>query len=427
MNIVIEKKEKSVVEAKVEFDAVEWKAAQEKAYKKLAKEVTVSGFRKGKAPLDIAKKTINAQKAMTEAIDIILPDGYEQVLKENKLDIIMRPEVRIDSVEEDKLVITYVITVRPEVKLGNYKGINIEKDKVVVTEEEVAAKIAEIQKNSAEISAKESDVLELGDIAVFDFEGFVDGKAFEGGKAEKYELELGSNMFIPGFEDQMVGLKKNQATEINVKFPENYAKELAGKDATFKILVHEINTKKIPEVSDDLALDANIEGVSTLAELKAHLTSDIEKGKSHEADHAAFDKLVDTITSASEVEVPQSLVEEETKNSFENYKKEIEGKGIPFDKYIEIVGTTVEKINEQLSGDVVKNLKAMFVLSAVAEENGIKVTEEDVNGELANIAKQYNMEVEAVKKALESRMSELTNQIFSKKVTDFLKSVNTIA
>jgi len=427
MNIVIEKKEKSIVEAKVEFDAVEWKAAQDKAYAKLAKEVTVSGFRKGKAPLDIAKKTINAQKAMTEAIDIILPDGYEQVLKENKFDIIMRPEVKIDSVEEDKLVITYVITVRPEVKIGNYKGITIEKEKVVVSEEEIATKLAEIQKNAAEISAKESDVLALGDVAVFDFEGFVDGKAFEGGKAEKYELELGSNMFIPGFEEQMVGLKKNVAAEINVRFPETYAKELAGKDATFKILVHEINTRTIPEINDDLALDANIEGVSNLVELKAHLSADIEKEKSHEANHAAFDKLIDSIASASEVEVPQSLVEEETKNSFENYKKEIEGKGIPFDKYLEIVGTTVEKINEQLSEDVVKNLKTMFVLSAIAEENDIKVSNEDVESEMANIAKQYNMAIEDVKKALDSRTSELTNQIFSRKVTDFLKSVNTIA
>ncbi|MDD3383272.1 MAG: trigger factor [Bacilli bacterium] len=427
MKISINKVSDAIVEAKIEFDPKEWVAAQEKAYKKLSEEIEVKGFRKGAAPLNIAKKHIEPAKAMTEALDIIIPTGFEEIQKQNKFEILVRPNVNVDEVSAEKLIVTYTLTSRPNVKLGIYKDIEISKHEVVVNDEDIDRELQNLAKNLAVVGPKEDDIVANGDIVNFDFEGYTDGVAFEGGKAEKYELEIGSNMFVPGFEEQLIGKKVGQKCEIAVKFPDNYVKELAGKNATFKILIHSIKSKTIPAIDDDLAKDAQMEGVDNLDQLKEKIKADLFAKKSVEADKLGFNLLIEQIVSKSELTIPNTLIENDTQAGFERFKKDVEGKGIPFDKYCEVTGMTEDKVKENIKTDVEKNLRAVFVLSEIAKENEIKVLDADIEEEIKKIADQYKMTAEDVKKAFGNRINEIANQVFSRKVNDYLRSVNKLS
>jgi len=269
------KNEKSTMFATVKIEKEEWLQAQDKAYLKLGNNVEVNGFRKGKAPLDQLKKHINVANMLETAADSMLDAAYAKVIEEKKPEIAGRPAADYKKLTLDELEIVFSIPLYPVFDLPQYKDLEVTKEKVSVKAEEVNNRLAQLQQQFAEVAVKEDGVIAKGDVVNFDFEGFVDGVAFEGGKAEKFDLEIGSGKFIPGFEDQMIGLKKGEAKDIQVKFPENYAKELAGKDATFKLKINEVSVKKIPELNDELALDANIEGVSTLEELKKHINEGI--------------------------------------------------------------------------------------------------------------------------------------------------------
>lgn len=417
----------AIVLADVEFSQEEWEEAQKKATLKLAKDITVPGFRKGNAPYDRVKDLVNPQKVMETAIDSLLPKGYKQILEENKdLEIMIQPLVDINKVTATELSIKYTITVKPEVKLGQYRDIQIMKITAPVTDDEINHELSHIQEQCAEIKEKEDGIIAKGNLVNFDFEGFVDGKPFDGGKAEKYDLEIGSNRFVPGFEDQMVGMKKGEKGKVVIKFPEDYVKDLAGKEATFHVTINNVSEKNLPEVNDDLALDANIENVNTLDELKAHLIDKLTKQKEYDANNKAFDQLVDTIVANAEVEIPETLVTNEVEHELEHYKQDIARQGIPYDKYLEITGLTEEKIKEQMKEGAEKNLKVMFVLNQIAIENELKVTDADIDGELNEMATRYNMPLERVKEAMKDRMNELVNQIYSRKITDFVREANSI-
>lgn len=419
-------KEKSTYIATVTFDAQEWKNAQEKAYANLAKNVTVQGFRKGKAPLELAKRQIDGRKMVEKAVDILVPLGNQKVLEENNFDLLVRPELDVKEVSDEKVVIEYYYVTRPEVTLGQYKDLEIKKDEVNVTEEDVENELKALQQKNVELQIKEG-AIELGNVANIDFKGFVDGVAFEGGEAKGYDLEIGSGAFIPGFEEQLVGAVAEQELDINVTFPEQYSKELAGKPAVFKIKVNSIKEKVVPEVNDDLALDANIEGVSNLEELKAHFTKTISERKEKEADQNAFTTLLDTIVNASEVEVPERVAVEESKHQLEQFKQNVEQRGIPYDKYLEITGATEESLLENMKNDSYRNLKASFVFQEIAKIENVNVTQEDIENEFQAIADQYKMELDAVKKALGNRVSELANQIYQRKVMTLIRELNKIA
>jgi trigger factor len=425
MNISIVK-EKSTYIATVTFDAQEWKNAQDKAYANLAQNVTVQGFRKGKAPLELAKKHIDGRKMVEKAVDILLPLGNQKVLEENNFELLLRPELDVKEVSDDKVVVEYYYVTRPEVTLGQYKDLEIAKDSVEVTDEDVENELKALQQKNVELQVKEGEIA-LGDTANIDFKGFVNGVAFEGGEAKGYDLEIGSGAFIPGFEEQLVGAKEGQDLDINVTFPEQYSKELAGKPAVFKIHVNSVKEKVVPEINDDLALDANIEGVSNLEELKEHLRKTVSSKKEQEADNNAFTKLLDTIFDASEVEVPERAALEEAKSQLENFKQQVAQRGIPYDKYLEITGATEESLLENMKNDSNKNLKASFVLQEVAKVENVNVTQEDIENEFQTIADQYKMDLETVKKALGSRVNELANQIYQRKVLTFLREANKIA
>jgi trigger factor len=426
MNISITKEEKSIVEASVELDGKPWQDELEKAYKKLAKDIQVDGFRKGKAPLDLAKKQINPGKAINDAIDNLLSSAYQKVLEQHDLSPILRPEVRVNKADEEGVSITFVITINPDVTLGVYRDLEVKKAPVEITEQEITQELFRVQQQCAEVSPRESGVIEKGDTVIFDFDGYVNGEAFEGGKAEKFELEIGSNRFVPGFEDQMIGLKRGDDTEVKVTFPENYVQELAGKEAIFKLKIHEVNAKTLPPIDDNLALDANIEGVANLEELRNHLTADLKTKKSQEVDRAAFNELIDLIVANATLEVPQTMIDADIEHSYEHFKEDIEKKGIPFDKYCEITGYNEAGIKESLGKDVERNLKAMFVLSAIAKDNNIEVGEADLEAEYQLIANQYSMPLEEVKNALKDRSNDILNQLFSKKIGEFLTSINRI-
>ena len=425
MNISIVK-EKSTYIATVTFDAQEWKNAQEKAYANLAQNVTVQGFRKGKAPLELAKRHIDGRKMIEKAVDILVPQGNQKVLEENQFDLLVRPELDVKEVSDDKVVIEYYYVTRPEVILGQYKDIEIAKDNVEVTDEDIENELKALQQKNVSVEVKDG-AIEMGNIANIDFKGFINGVAFEGGEAKGYDLEIGSGSFIPGFEDQLIGVKEGQDLDINVTFPEQYSKELAGKPAVFKIKVNSVKVKVLPEINDDLALDANIEGVSNLDELKAHLSTTVLAKKSQEADQRAFTTLLDKIVEGSEVEVPERAALEEAKTQLENFKKQVAQNGIPFEKYLEITGTTVETLLDNMKNDSLRNLKASFVLQRIAQIENVDVKQEDIENEFQAIANQYQMDLETVKKALGSRVSELANQIYQRKILTFLREANKIA
>jgi len=419
-------KENSVYTATVTFDAQEWKNAQEKAYANLAQNVTVQGFRKGKAPLELAKKHIDGRKMIEKAVDILVPLGNEEVLKENNFELLLRPEVDVKDVADDKVVIEYYYVTRPEVTLGQYKDLEIKKDEVVVTDEDVEKELKDLQQKNVELQVKDGAV-EVGNVVNIDFKSFVDGKAFEGGEAKAYDLEIGSGAFIPGFEDQLVGTKEGQELDINVTFPEQYSKELAGKAAVFKIKVNAVKEKVVPEINDDLALDANIEGVSNLEELKAHFNKIVLERKTSEADQKAFTTLLDTIVNGAEVVVPERVAIEEARHQLEQFKQNVEQRGIPYDKYLEITGAKETDLLDNMKNDAYKNLKASFVFQEIAKVENVDVKAEDLENEFQAIADQYKMDLDTVKKALGNRVNELANQIYQRKVMNLIRDLNKIA
>jgi trigger factor len=416
-----------VHEYKIEFDANEWVATQEKAYKKLAENVEIKGFRKGQAPLSVAKKQIDPQRAMQEALQLMIPVGLDEIQKDNKFELLIRPDVNVDEVSVDKLTLSYVLTSKPQVVLGSYKGISVTKHEVEIKEEDIERELKALQNKYALVQSKTAGKIEKGDIVVMDFEGYTDGTAFEGGKAERYELEIGSNQFIPGFEDQLIGKKLNEKCEIDVQFPDNYVKELAGKKATFKILIHDVKVKKMADLNDELAKDVQLPGVSTLAQLKEKIIEGLKVNKNAEADRQGYKVLVEQIVSMSQIEVPQTLITLEQNRSLENFKKDIESKGVPYDRYLEISGLTDEQLIKNMNDDVIKNLKAVFVLGEIAKENNIQVTTADIDIEYKRVSMQYRVSIDEVKKAYKDRQTEFTNNIFNRKIAEFLTSVNTLS
>ena len=426
--MVIEtKQKKTVYYVTCTFDKDEVTDARSKALEELAKEVTVEGYEKGKAPLEEAKKKIDDKQFTEKAVNILIPKGYKEVgSKYQALDIIMQPSVRVDNVTNEEVKVTFILTARPEVKLGNYQNITVTKEKVSVSDEEVAKQLERLEEEYTELEEVKKDTVELGDIISFDFEGYVDGKKFDGGTASDYELEIGSHKFIPGFEEAMIGKKVNVEDSIDITFPEQYVDTLSGKKATFKVLVHGIYKKASPKLNDEFVKKLEIEGVNTPEELRAYLRKEILAKKDYNAEANAFREIVNKICEKSEVDIPTTLLNEDTKNSFERFKQSIEKQGISYEKYLEITKMTDDQVKENIVMDSIEGLTASFVLSKIALVEGIKVDANDIEEEYKNVAKQYGLDLETVKKALESNRQQIVNKLYNDRVTAYLKSVNNI-
>lgn len=429
MNYEIKKLPGSTLEATVTVEASAVAAEQEKVVNKLVKTVTVQGFRKGAAPLNIAKKHLDPKKVMDETINNLVDASYREILTKENPDLFFQPEVTKCDFEEGNLVVVFKLIVRPEVTLETYKGFEVIEDVAIVNDEEITAELVKIQEKNAEIAVKDGAV-ENGDIAVIDFEGFVDGEAFEGGKAEKYELTIGSNTFIPGFEDQIVGMVAGEDRDINVVFPEAYAAHLASKPAVFKVHLHEVKHKNLPELNDDLALDANIENVSTLEELKAHIVDSLQEGKKANAHQKAIDELITKIADTASVDLPERMIEEEFQNELKNFKSRLSQNGLGYEQYLELAKKEKDDVEKEIKEASTKRLKVAFVMGHVAKLENITVSEEDFNAKIEEYCQAYGGDIATMKEQLEKidprYKNQIMNEIFNQKVIDVIESVNTI-
>ncbi|MCQ2792341.1 MAG: trigger factor [Bacilli bacterium] len=410
-------------EVTCEVDEKVWKDAQEKARKKLYANVEVKGFRKGHVPADIAKKHVNEGEVFNEAINIVLPDTFATAMKDNELRPFTRPEVAVEKFSTSSLTLKFTVVVAPKVTLGKYQGIKIERKKVEVTDKDVDDAIKSLLDQNAELVIKNGEA-KKGDTVILDFEGFVDGKPFDGGKANNYELALGSGQFIPGFEDQLIGVKANDKKEVNVTFPKEYVENLKGKNATFKCTIHEVKEKKILELNDETVKGLAIKDVKTVAELKANQKQTIENRKKQEVEQAYYTDLVNAISKDAKVSIADEIVMEEANNMEENLKKQVEQNGLKFDQYLQITGQKVEDLKKKMKQEAEQQLKRFLVLNAISEKEKITVTDDDVKAEYKRFADLYKMDVKKIEEIFSKDLNGLKNQILSRKLHELLTKLN---
>ena len=399
MSVKIEKTDKTN-EAKLEFtvEAAKFEEAIQTVYKKSAKYFKIPGFRNGKAPFKMVEKMYGIQIFYEDAFNEVASGVYEEGIKESGLEVVSKPEIDIVQMEAGKdLIFTAVVQTKPEVTLGKYKGIEIKKHEYTVSDEEVEHELGHMAEKNARIVTVEDRAVENNDITVIDFEGFVDEKAFEGGKAENYELTIGSNSFIPGFEDQIIGMKIDEERDIKVKFPEEYfSKELAGKDATFKIKLHEIKTKQMPEINDDLAKD--VSEFDTIDELKASIKESIEKQNETKAKYETEDEAIEAVCKNAKVEIPSGMIELEIENMEKDMDSRLGYQGMNLENYLQMIGKTRQEFRDEYKPQAEKQVKSRLVLEAVANDAKIEVTEEEISSKIAEMAKMYGQKEEEVKK-----------------------------
>lgn len=404
----------------VEVDAETVKKGLDAAFKKVVKKVNVPGFRKGKVPRSIFEQRFGVEALYQDALDIILPDAYANAVEEAGIEPVDRPEIDIEQMEKDKsLIFKATVTVKPEVKLGEYKGLEVEPLDTTVTDEDVENELKKLQERQAELVVKEEGKVENGDTVVIDFEGFVDGEAFEGGKANNYSLEIGSGTFIPGFEDQLIGAEAGAELDVNVTFPEEYhAKELAGKPAVFKVKVHEIKTKQVPELDDEFAKDVD-EEVESLEQLKTKIKERLEHDKKHEAEHHLRDTVVEKAAENAEIDIPEVMIKNEVDRMLQEFEQRLQMQGLNLELYYQFSGQDEEALRNQMTEDAKKRVKVSLTLEAIAKEENIEVTEEDINKELENMSKMYNMSVDQIKQALGS-LDGIKSDLAIRKAIDLL-------
>ena len=419
----VTKLENCHTEVLVTVDEATWKQAQAKAFNQIAAKVTVKGFRKGKAPANLVKDKVNQVEVMDSAINSLLPELYKEVLTEENLRPYAQPTVDVTKISDTELEVKFVVVTAPEVELGQYTGLTIGKQTVEVSEEEVNKAVSDTISQSGSLVLKEGPAAE-GDTVVIDFEGKVDGVAFEGGTATNYELQLGSHTFIPGFEEQLVGKSAGEEVDVNVTFPHEYHENLKDKDAVFHCTVHEVKTKTVPELNDETVKELNIEGVTTVEELRAKKLEELKTEKTRKARSEYFAKLLDVIAEKSTIQIPNEIIE----NQVQSGRKEIIGRmsqsGLTLEQYLQIVGQTEEDFMNKLREDAQKDARNYFLLDAVATKENFVVTDEEVEFEFAKIADQYNMKVEDVKKALAPQVDEFKNNLKMQRVEDYLYENN---
>ena len=390
--------EKTKGELKVDIEGDVWQNAQKKAFNKLAKDVQLPGFRKGKAPLDLVKKQIAEQNILVEAVESIAQEALDLGLEEHKLNPITRPELGMDAISTEKVSVKFTFEVLGEVTLGEYKNLGITKEVATVTPEEVEAKLEGLRAQFAELVLKEEGSVEHKDTAIIDFEGFKDGVAFEGGKGENFSLEIGSNTFIPGFEDALVGMKSGEEKDVTLTFPENYqAEHLAGQEVVFKVKVNEIKSKQLPALNDDFAKEVNQKDIDSLDALKAKFETDILADKAKKAEDDYNNALLTRVVESSTLEVPAVLVDDETQTMLEDFANRLQQQGFSLKQYTEITGQTEDDLRAQMRIDAEGKVKVRLVLDAVAKAENITVTHEEIDNEYKTIAETYQMDLERVK------------------------------
>ena len=406
-----EKLEKSRVALTIETSAEEFEAAVNKAYLKMRGKINVPGFRVGKAPRKIIEKMYGAEVFYEEAVNIILPDAYEAAVKEQELDVVGYPEVELESCTKDGVVFKCTVAVYPEVKLGQYKGLEAPKAEVKVVAADVNARLKEMADRNSRLVSVERAV-KKGDTADIDFEGFDNGVAFDGGKGENFDLEIGSGSFVPGFEEQLIGMKAGEEKDIDITFPENYTPELAGKPVVFHVKVNEVKVKEVPAVDDEFAKD--VSEFDTLKELKADIKKKLTAERTESAQRAFEDVLMAKVAEGVEADVPHEMVELQAEQMTEGFKQQLASQGIPFDQYLKMTNTTEADFKSQAYGPAEQQVKMDLAISAIVKAENLEATDDEVEAEMKKVADRYGMDLDTVKKYL--RPEEVKEQVIREKV-----------
>ena len=384
---------KNVHEITIKVEGKEWLDAVDKAYNKANKDAKIDGFRKGKAPKEIFIKKYGETNLWLDAADLVLETAYKKMIEENKdLEIVVQPEISLKSLTGEYVEFLFTITTKPEVKLGKYKKLGIKKESIEVTKEEVEKALEEMKERYAEVITKEGKV-ENKDTAIIDFEGFKDGVAFEGGKGENYSLVIGSNTFIPGFEEQLIGMEKGEERDINVTFPEDYhAEDLKGQPVIFKVKVNEIKTTKLPELDKDFFEDLAMEGVDSEETLKAELEKNIKAHKEHHAEEHYIDDILDKAVSNMTVEIPDAMINEEIDRMLRQYEENLKMQGITLEQFYQFTNADEQALRDQMKEEATKRVSARFLLEEIKKVENIEVTDEEAEKEAEELAKKYQME-----------------------------------
>ena len=406
-----EKLEKSRVALTIETSAEEFEAAVNKAYLKMRGKINVPGFRVGKAPRKIIEKMYGAEVFYEEAVNIILPDAYEAAVKEQELDVVGYPEVELESCTKDGVVFKCTVAVYPEVKLGQYKGLEAPKAEVKVAAADVNARLKEMaDRNSRLVSVDRA--VKKGDTADIDFEGFDNGVAFDGGKGENFDLEIGSGSFVPGFEDQLIGMKAGEEKDIDITFPKDYTPELAGKPVVFHVKVNEVKVKEVPALDDEFAKD--VSEFDTLKDLKADIKKKLTAERTEAAQRAFEDVLMAKVAEGVEADVPHEMVDLQAEQMTEGFKQQLAAQGIPFDQYLKMTNTTEADFKSQAYGSAEQQVKMDLAISAIVKAEGLEASDDEVEAEMKKVADKYGMDLDTVKKYL--RPEEVKEQVIREKV-----------
>ncbi|WP_278682117.1 trigger factor [Paraclostridium bifermentans] len=415
------KKEGNKVTFKLTVDNDKFEGAVTKAYNKNKGKFNIPGFRKGKAPKQIIESQYGKGVFYNDAIDMLFPEIYPSALDELNIDPIDRPDLDIEEISKDNgLVMVVNVEVKPEFELGSYKGIEIAKPDYTVNEDEVTLRLDEMRNKASRLVDVEGRAIENGDNTVIDFEGFVDGVAFEGGKGEDYSLVIGSNTFIPGFEEQLIGKNKGEEVEVNVEFPAEYhAENLAGKPATFKVVIKNVQSKELPELNDEFAADTT--EFNTLEELKSDLKAKVEEEAKNRADAEMRNSLVEKISEGTEVEVPNAMVETQIDNMLMELNYQLQYQGLQLEQLLQMTGRSIEDLRNEKREEATKLVKSSLVLEAIAKAENIEVSEADVEAEVEKMAKMYNMEVEKIKSVMRpTDLEDIKGQLKIRKTIDSL-------
>ena len=406
MSLQVEKMEKNMAKLTIEVSAEDLEKAMQAAYQKAKGRITLPGFRKGKAPRKMIEQMYGKGIFLEDAANALIPEHYSKALEECDLEIVSQPEIDVTQAEPGKaFIFTAEVAVKPEVTLGEYKGVEVPKSETEVTDEDVEAELKKEQEKNSRTISVEDRAAQLNDIVTIDFEGSVDGVPFDGGQATEYPLTLGSNTFIPGFEEQLVGAKVGDDVDVKVTFPEEYqAKELAGKEAIFKCAVKKIEAKELPELDDDFAKD--VSEFDTLAEYKEHVKTNLEDKKANEAKRAKEDAAVDKVIENAQMDIPEAMLMTQCRQMLDDFSRRMQSQGLSMDQYFQFTGMTADKMMEDMKPQALKRIQTRLVLEKVAEVENIQPTEEEVNEEISKMAEAYKMEADKLKELLGERELE---------------------
>ena len=423
MSLQVEQLEHNMAKLTIEVSAEELEGALQKAYQKQKSRINVPGFRKGKVPRQLIEKMYGPEIFYDDAANALIPEAYSKAYDESGLEIVSQPKIDVTQIEKGKpFIFTAEVATKPEVELGEYKGIEVPKYSNRVTQKEIDAKLEEEQLKNARTITVEGRPVQDKDEVVLDFEGFVDGEAFEGGKGENYPLTIGSGSFIPGFEEQLIGAEAEKEVEVNVTFPEEYhSEDLAGKAAVFKCTVHEIKEKELPEIDDEFA--AEVSEFETLEDYKADIKEQIRAKKKEEAKTERENKIVDAAVEAATMDIPEAMIEEQVQQMTDEFAQRLSYQGLSMEQYLMFSGMDAQKFADDLKPQAVKRIETRLVLEAIAKAEDIKASEEDFKAELENMASMYQMEAEQLEKIIQgAQKDQMMDDIAVQKAVDFLVS-----